>query len=100
MLKNKKYIYAGYNRSVFEFSYTMISFRLPLIVSIKTRLSSVHLLQINAHIFSASLQYFPYYQHKILKTFAVLVYGHVYVIIYMVILKSQNKIDDFLMILA
>ena len=35
---------------------------------------------------------------KIKKTFAVLVYGHVYTI--MVILRSQNKITDFLMILA
>ena len=39
-------------------------------------------------------------QHKkIKKTFAVLVYGHVYIII-MVILRSQNKITDFFIILA
>ena len=38
-------------------------------------------------------------QHKNLKTFAVLVYGYVY-IIGMVILRSQNKITDVLMILA
>ena len=37
-------------------------------------------------------------QHKNFKTFAVLVYGHVYII--MVILRSQNKITDFFMILA
>ena len=33
------------------------------------------------------------------QSFAVLVYGHVY-IISMVILKSHNKITDFFMILA
>ena len=37
-------------------------------------------------------------QHKKIKTTAVLVYGHVYII--MIILSSQNKITDFLMILA
>ena len=36
---------------------------------------------------------------KIKKTFSVLVYGHVYIII-MVILIRQNKITDFFMILA
>ena len=33
-------------------------------------------------------------------TFPVLVYGHVYIILIMVILISQNKITDFFMILA
>ena len=37
-------------------------------------------------------------QHKNFKTFAVLVYGHVYII--MVILRSQIKITNFFMILA
>ena len=37
-------------------------------------------------------------QHKNLKTFAVPVYGHVYII--MVILRSQNTITDFFRTLA
>ena len=40
-----------------------------------------------------------YATQKLKKTFAVIVYGHVLYIIIMIILRSQNKNTDFLMIL-
>ena len=52
----------------------------------------------NTGILSLYLAYLVNAQHKNLKTFAGLVYGHVHII--MVILISRNKIKDFLMTLA